>query len=283
MTHYVRNVCLFLCVVVIFSCDRLDYFNKNAKDPIIVKVGDRTLFKSELAGIYAPGVSSADSVVIVDGYIENWIRESLMIEEAEQKIATNLNINKLVDDYRSSLLVYNYENKLVNEQLDTIVAPTAKLEYYAQNKESFELSHAIYKCIIAEMPKKIDAAKRIIKAGNNSDLSELIFEVKENSSNYFVDTSSWLTVDDIKLILPADLDIGEEQFRKEVTILKNGGHEYFVKVLKKYSEKSAPPFDYIEDNITKIILSNRKTDLLKNHKKRLYNTALEAGKIKVFK
>lgn len=49
-----------------------------------------------------------------------------MILEAEKNVAADINLNKLVDDYRSSLLVYNFEKRLVDQMLNTIITMDEK-------------------------------------------------------------------------------------------------------------------------------------------------------------
>ena len=87
-------------------------FNDNAKDPVVARVGEQYLFKSQLEELVHDGTSPTDSAAIVDGYVQNWIVENLMIREADKNVAADINLNKLVEEYRASLLVYNYEKKL---------------------------------------------------------------------------------------------------------------------------------------------------------------------------
>ena len=50
-----------------------------------------------------------------------------------------INLEKLVQDYRSSLMLYNYETKLVAEYLDTLVTEQQSMAYYNTKKEEFEI------------------------------------------------------------------------------------------------------------------------------------------------
>ena len=64
---------------------------------------------------------------------------------------------------------------------------------------------------------------------------------------------------------------------------KDGESEYFVKILNYYGENEIPPFDYIEDKINKIILSDRKINLLKNIRQDLYQKGKKNNEFEIFK
>ncbi|MBK9734966.1 MAG: hypothetical protein IPO92_08365 [Saprospiraceae bacterium] len=271
---------LLLCS---FGCKEGFLFNRNPKDPLIVKVGDRSLFKSQLDGIIGEGTSLADSAAITDGFIQNWIRENLMINEAEKNVAADINLDKLVDDYRSSLLVYNYEKRLVDQKLDTIVSYSEKLKFYNENKNQYILSHPILKCVVAKIPSKAPGFSTIRKAMEKSDLTETMYLFKEKASFHFIDTAKWLTVEDLNALVPSGMIENERMEKGRVFQKKEKDSEYFVKIIRYYDENKIPPFEYIEDKITKVILSDRKIQLLKQFRQNLYDNGIAEKGFEIFK
>ncbi len=77
-----------------------------------------------MTGMFPPG---EDSSLIINAYVERWIRETLLLLEAERNIPSDLNIDKLVRDYRASLVRHSYEQFLVEQLLDSTVTK-AELE-----------------------------------------------------------------------------------------------------------------------------------------------------------
>ena len=227
--------------------------------------------------------SASDRAAIGKAVEQTRIREHLMILEAEKNIAADINLNKLVDDYRSSLLVYNYEKLLIDTQLDTTIAETEKLEYYGVNKEQYILSHPILRCMVAKVPAKSSGVSSIKSAFNKSDLTEALFLVKEKASFHFIDTAKWLTFGDLNAFIPDEMIERKQLSKNKVFQKKEGDSEYFVKILSFYDEKQFPPFDYIEDRITKVILSDRKINLLKHVRQNLYDKAVSDKEIEIFK
>jgi hypothetical protein len=274
---------LVLVIISCYSCKDGFNFNRNTKDPIIAKVGERNLFKSQIAELIHPGTSMTDSAAIVDGYITNWVRENLMILEAEKNIAADINLNKLVDDYRSSLLVYNFEKRLVDQMLDTIITTDEKKDYYESFKNQYQLSHPIFKCIIAKVSAKANGLKDIKNALGKSDLTEAIFSIKEKAVFHHLDTGRWMTIEDLESLLPKEMIEISDLSEGKVFQKKEKEYEYFVKITTYYDENRIPPFDYIEGKIIKSILSERKIELLKKYREDLYNRGISDQKFEVYK
>lgn len=271
-------ISLFLC-----SCKNVFNFNRDAKDPIVAAVGEKNLFKSEIEGLVHAGTSETDSVAIVDGYIQNWIRENLMVLEAEKNVAADINLDKLVEDYRSSLLVYNFEKRLVDQKLDTIITLAEKKQNYEVNKNQYILSHPIFKCVIAKIPVKVQGMAAVKNALGKSDLTEAMFLFKEKAVYHHIDTAAWMTIEDLVSLIPNGMLKSTDLAKNKVFQDKEKEYEYFVKILAYYDENQIPPFDFIEGKITKSILSERKIQLLKSFRQDLYEKGIADHQFEIFK
>jgi hypothetical protein len=245
------------------------------KDAVIVTVGSHSLHQSELSQLIHEGTSTQDSVAIIDGYVQSWIREKLMVMEAEKKVSSDLNINKLVDEYRSSLLVDNYEKKLVESQLDTVISENDLKSHYDQYKSQYILSQGIAKCIISKVSLKVQGTHALEKALDKNDKTEALFLVKEKSVFHHIDTARWLTKEDIKAMVPQGFAEKIDIESKRVQTYKDKEYQYFVKILRSYDESEVPPFSYISDKVAKVILSERKNTLLKQVRESLYSNAVK--------
>ena len=78
--------------------------------------------------------------MLVTNFINNWVKEELIL----QKAALNLSnieeeIEREVEKYRRSKLIYLYEKELVRQKLDTVVTDVQINNYYETNKFNFEL------------------------------------------------------------------------------------------------------------------------------------------------
>jgi hypothetical protein len=281
-TQSIRTiVVLAVCASILTGCGDNMFFSK--KDPVVAEVGDRRLFQSQLKNLVPDGTSKADSMAIVDGFVQNWVRERLMVEDAAEHIAADINIDKLVDDYRSSLLVYHYENRLTSKMLDTLIAEVEMREYYEIHKNNYILTHPAFRCIIARVPLNARGIENLNTALQRKDLTEGLFLVRELAEYHQLDTSLFMTLEDVVTLLPegslANLVLREGSLHR----INEGKYAYFLRVLSYHPAGTAPPYEHIADNIKKIILSERRIQLLKKYRQDLYNQGLESKRFKIFK
>ena len=137
--------------------------------------------------------------------------------------------------------------------------------------------------MVAKIPSKsknISSLKRLLES---KDITEATFYIKEKASFHFLDTAKWITVDDLKALVPEKMLNDTKISKNKVYQQKDGESEYFVKILNFYSENEIPPFEYIEDKINKIILGDRKINLLKNKRQELYLQGKKNDEFEIFK
>ncbi|WP_407267521.1 hypothetical protein [Tenacibaculum maritimum] len=73
-------------------------------------------------------------------------KEAITISKAEENI-TEVNDNEiknLVKAYRESLFINSYKERLIKQQLDTIIAAEEVATYYNKNKENFKLNEELF-------------------------------------------------------------------------------------------------------------------------------------------
>ena len=51
---------------------------------------DVYLYPSDIEGIVPKGTSNEDSLLLVQSYIENWVRQTLLIKQAEENVDIDL-------------------------------------------------------------------------------------------------------------------------------------------------------------------------------------------------
>jgi hypothetical protein len=253
----------------------------DSEDILIARVGNRMLYQKQIRDLVSEGTSATDSVTIVNGFIQNWIREGLMILEAEKKIAADINIDQLVEDYRSSLLVYNFEKKLIDEQLDTIVLNSEKTDFYEMHRNNYQLSHPIFKCIAGQFDKKNKSLRNIVRTYESGDLYDIQLITEDNAVKFHIDTSVYLTKDDLQSWMPQDFFKNKLNSKKAIRY-SDKDYEYIVKMVEFYDENTIPPFNFLEGRITKTILSERKNALLKEFRQQLYVKGIAEKKFEIY-
>jgi len=246
----------------------------------IVKVGDKILYSSVTDQLVTDGISPEDSTSIVSGYIENWVRDNLIIQEAEKTIPSDLNLNKLVNEYRSSLLMYHYENQLLKSSLDTIVTQQQKEDFYDNYGSQFVLSHKIVQAVVIKSKESGPGFINWSKSQSNKERDVLLQNAR--SKKYVVKLSgeSWIPLDDLDMYITGiDLNKCKSGYSQSFTG-KNGN--FFIKIFGLYNENEIPPLDYIEEKIEQVMLNKRKTELLKTVRENLYKKNIKDRNITYF-
>lgn len=275
----------FIYSLLVFNlgCKEVPGFKKTHKDAVVARVEDKTLMLSQIKEMVHEGISKTDSAAVVDGFIQNWVRENLMIKEAEKNIAADININKLVDDYRSSLLVYNYEKFLVETKLDTIVTKEDKMRYYEKNKGQYLLSHPIFTGVIVKISSKSSSLQTIKTKLEKNDWHDLEALLQAKANMYRLDTTMYWTLDDVYPLVPEGMIASSNIVDNKVLSKREKDFDYFIKIIRGYREHEVPPYDFIESKITKSILSERKIQLLNQFRQDLFDKGLKENKFEIYK
>lgn len=246
----------------------------------IARVNEAYLYLSDIAHLVPPGTSKEDSLEKVKFYIENWIRETLILQKAEKNLGDQeKNVKKQLDAYRRSLITYAYEKALVSQKLDTNVSSEDIEKYYNEHQKDFELKDNIIRVTYVKVKKnapKLDKVKQWYKSENEKDIGQLKGYCIQFAENYFIDNNTWLLFDDLLKEIPIKM------YDKELFLQNNRFIEtadslslYFVNIKGFKIKNSLSPLSFEKENIRSIILNKRKLELISKMKEDVYNEALK--------
>ncbi|MEL6866271.1 MAG: hypothetical protein AAFP19_17710, partial [Bacteroidota bacterium] len=146
-------------------------------DKVLAKVFNKSLYLSELEGMTPEGSAPEDSALIINAYIERWVREALLMHEAERNIPKEIDIDQLVRDYRASLVRYNYEKLLVDLQLDSTINQNELQTYYEKNKIDYQLDSDIARSYFIKVPLEADGLDELRNWWNRIDDEETYLRI----------------------------------------------------------------------------------------------------------
>ncbi|MDA3822922.1 MAG: peptidyl-prolyl cis-trans isomerase, partial [Bacteroidales bacterium] len=148
-----RAILVGITILVAFGISSCNLLNTNRVEQPVARVFDKYLYRSDLNDAIPSGTSENDSIVIARNHIETWIRNQLMFTKAEEALSDEQkNVEKKIEEYRSSLLIYSYRQKLLHQKMDTFVTNDEILAYYESNIDNFILSEEITKAIFVKVP-----------------------------------------------------------------------------------------------------------------------------------
>ena len=250
-------------------------------DVELAKVFSKKLFLSGLEGMVPEGATPEDSTKIINAEVERWTRETLLMLEAEKNIPADLNIDELVRDYRMSLVRHNYEQFLVETQLDSVISAQEISNYYEKNKEQYQLQSSIVRCFLIKVPKSapnLDQLRSWWRSTNKEDIKKMKDYATQNASFYMLEENTWYQQSDLKTQLPKVSNLNPAQDLNQ----SDENYFYFLQVFEKKSNNQLAPLSYIEDQIKKVILHKRKMVLLDQRKEELYDRETSKKNVKIF-
>lgn len=269
--------------VAIAACQS---FDKPAQsDRMLAKVRNKALYLSELDGMFPEGTSTSDSFLIINAYVERWIRETLILQEAERNIPTDLNIDKLVRDYRASLIRSNYEKIMVEEIMDSTVTTDELVSYYNKHQEEYQLDGIIIRCYFIKLPIQAENADQVpawwSNIANPETRTRLTDYCNQYANMHMLEDSAWYAIEDIASELPGGTLSTESATRQELT-KRSGDYQYFLRILDVKNKNQIAPLSYVQNQVRRVILRNRKHILLEQKKEEMYELEMRRNNIQVY-
>lgn len=261
------------------------YSTEEEKDRLLAQVGAKSLHISEMEGMFPEGISGEDSTLIIESYVSRWVRETAILNEAERNIPDDLNINKMVRDYRASLVRSNYEKILVKEMLDTTVTADELKSFYEENQLLYELQKPIVRCLFLKVPMPTPEQDRLRKIWNKAkedSLEELQAYADQYAQVALLQKDLWYAVEEVASQLPeGTLTVGNVGSKREFT-QRDEHHQYYFRLFELKNRKEIAPLSYVEEQARKVIVHKRKLLVVEEVKEQIYQRELRDKNVETF-
>ena len=279
-------IVLFLLVLQLSACN---YFRRDENEgrDAVARAFDYFLYPEDIQGLVPAGASREDSVTIIKNYIDNWFRQKAVLRKAERNLADEKkNVEKKLEEYRNSLLTYQYETELIRQKLDTVISEEEIAAFYKNNPDNFELKDNIIKVIYLRLNKKspkLNKVKEWYKSNSKKDRQLLEDYCHQYALNYFLDDNTWLLFDDLLKEIPIKT-YDKEQFlqNNRVVEIEDSSTIYLVNIKGFMVKNSVSPLSFERNNIRMIITNQRKLKLIEQMEKQAYEDALKSKDVEVF-
>lgn len=270
---------LFIC-----SCSLV---NKEAEEQVLARVEDKSLFISDIEGIVPVNASADDSSLIINNYIQKWVKDNLILKKAELNLKeSQKDFQKQLEDYRSSLIVYSYEKELIKQRLDTVVLGHEIQDFYDNNNQNFELRNDIVKVIYLKINKKAPQLKkirRLYKYKKDSDKDELKELAHQYAEKFHLNDDQWILFDELKNEVPIFVSEATGYLKNIKYIeVEDSLSIYFVHIENYKLKNDVSPLAFEAKNIKNIIINKRKLSLINKIRSELYEEAFINKNIEIY-
>lgn len=273
-----------LSISLLVSCK----WNKSVTEYVygktpIVEIGTDVLYEEDIKQVLPLGLSDADSTLFAQQFIKNWAQDVLFYQNAIRNIPDTKDIDRLVENYRRSLIEHEYQRRLIEQKFSSEISDEDIEQFYNDNERLFVLDESLLKGLFLKISNKSHDLSDIRKLYTLQD-DESFEEIEKYSirnaarCEFFYD--NWRTVAEIEVLLPALDKPLEAQ-------LKNGGgfefkdEEYiYLLNVSEYAPKGGiEPLDHARSRIRGLLINSNEVSYMRKIKEDLYDAAIEKNRI----
>jgi hypothetical protein len=269
---------LFYTVVAlaVISCK-----SENAVDSeqsAVVSVKGQVLYRSDLDKAMPFGLSGEDSVAFTDAYIKKWAEDQLLYDKAVQNVIDEDKIKSLVEDYRKSLIVHSYKERVLEEYLSDNVTDSELMAFYEENKYLFKLKENIIKGLYLKVPLKspeLNNFRKWYTQATDNAIENIEKRQLQNAIGYEYFYDRWVSFESVIENIPYLVPNAEQFLKSRKSFETQDSSFVYLLNIKEYKlVGDEAPFDYEKSELTKLFMKRKEADYLNKIKEDLYQKAV---------
>ena len=282
------NISLCIALLAVVSCRELpDYL---VGSNTLARVGREELSITEVKQAIPSNLKGEDSVVFAKHYIDKWLVRQLKIEEADQLFPGSVNdIEKMVEDYRQSLLISRVDQFYIDKQMDKEVTDEQVAEYYNAHKSDFTLDRTMVKGRVLRFDASYRQTKRLKeqmqKALSSSEAEKSFTDVCQKNGFELIDNrAAWLNFTDFITHLPVLAAQDNEPLLDKMGVqeMKMGKDCYYFDFTSVCRKGNVAPLEVVADNIRRILLTRRRAEVIRQHEEQILQAAQSEERLRRF-
>lgn len=271
-------------IVLASACNRSA--NGIDEEPL-VKINETVLSRGMVYQAIPNSLSPEDSAVFAQDYINRWIRSELLMSKAELNLTPEeKDVDNLLEEYRRSLIIHQYQQKLLDQKYSPLITGSEIKKYYNQMEDNFKLSEPIIKGVFVIVPQSapnIEELKELYRSEDSEDLVELEAYCFQNAKKYEVFLDHWLTMDEINKRLPEPINRTERYIKNNTYYHTSDSlNQYFLSIREFHLANELAPLEFVEEKIKAILLNKKRLEFIKQLETDLYEEALKNKNIKFY-
>jgi hypothetical protein len=278
---------LLLIAGILLLANGCSLFDSNKQEEPLARVFEEYLYPSDLSEAITPGTSSQDSLVIAKRFVETWVKDQLMLSRAEQALSEEqMDFEKQIEQYRLSLLIFSYRQKLLQQKLDTLVTEEEIQTYYEENVNNFMLNQDVIKGTFIKIPlsaPRVDELRRWSWNSRPKDLEQMEKYCISYADKFSDFNDSWVYFNSIKVQLPMKISQPSRYLSYNKNIeTRDSQFRYFLHVTDLVTEGEAAPLELVSEDIISIILNKRKMEFIQDLEQRVYNDGVNRNQFEIY-
>ena len=245
------------------------------------------LYVDDVQQVIPPNVNKKDSAEIAQGYIRKWVTDVLMYENAKRNITNQKEIDELVESYRKSLTIHQYQQKMIEQRLPNEPTDDELKVFYDQYSQQLILTENVIKGLLLIIPQKspnMGSVRSWVQSGNTKALENIEKYSLRNAISYDYFGDKWMSFTEILKKIPLQVKdpaafVATNRFVETSDSLQH----YFLRIESFRTTGQVEPFEMAQDRISNILQNKHKADFITKFETDLYNDAVENETVTFFK
>jgi len=277
----VKSISAFVfLLVLISSCQYFKNKTKELKEQPIARVNDLYLYPSDINGL-SSNADRSDSAKLVQMFVTDWIKRNLLLEKAKQSLPNSMKeIDEKVENYKQSLILYNYESELLSEMQDTSIENIVKQKYYQDFQNNFVLEEDVFQLQYIALPlntAQLEDWIDVFASTKPDDKVTLNSKVKIGAMKAELSSTKWFTREELSKQIELPIDFFTKlKANGSIQKLENATQVVLYKLNAVKPVGDVAPFDRVEKSINQILLNKKRTELLNKMYQEIYQNGIQS-------
>jgi len=256
-------------------------------DSVVAQVYQYKLYASEVQAGMPSGLSQEDSLALARDFIDNWVKEKLVLHEAERYLSPReKNFDREMSEYRNSLLAQRYLDKIWNEDTANVTVSDREITDFARSLDDrYTVEKEIVRVNYVKMPTHSDMLPSVrdilFDEKKRVEQKDVLVNMLGDSIEYLLDDDEWLYLDDLQNEVAFQIDVqklgdrvGALHIEKEV-----GENSVLLVMLDYRSQRSVNETKEERAAAGMLLMNQRRAQFVNQYLQELYDRALKEGKI----
>ncbi|HJW31572.1 MAG TPA: hypothetical protein VJ508_20245 [Saprospiraceae bacterium] len=252
---------------------------------LLAQVFDYKLYYDDIKDLLQGYTNPEDSVQQVRSLTDHWVRDRLILVEAEKNFPKEANMNKLLEDYRQSLLRHFFEQQAIEQRLDTVITEQNLLDYYEANKEQHRLEAGIWRGYYFKFKKPQIRGDKIMnwwRTFPQQHFTEVMDYMPRHAKTNWSDTTQWHELNAVIQLFPEGT-LSESSIRSNRSVARADQEYYYLLFpLEVYYKQDIAPLSRIREQAARYIIHQRELELLERIKKEIYDRDIQNERVKIY-
>lgn len=268
-------ISLFFAFFLLTSCV---HKTQEVKGKPLLEVEGKFLYPEEVQHVIPPNVSKEDSTEIADSYVKKWVTDVLMYENAKRNLTNKTEIEELVESYRKSLTIHQYQQKLIEQRLPKEPSEEDLKAFYNEYSSQLALKGNIIRGLLLIVPQnapKLPNVRSWVQSANAKSLENIDKYSIQNAISYDYFGDKWLELSEVLKKIPLKIE-DPEKFVSSNSFVETSDstQHYFLRIQAFRTTGQVEPFEMARKRISVILLNKQKAEFITKFEDELYNDAV---------